>query len=67
MYNWNIDTTELKKDSRKYTKWKLEQMINFGLNGEKIKEKELRKYWHELDIDLARRKVLVFWLWHKQS
>lgn len=62
MYNWNIDTKELKKNPRKYAKWRLEQLINYGLNGEKIKEKELIKYWDELNIDPNRRKVLALWL-----
>ena len=43
MYNWNIDTKELRKDPQKYAKWRLEQLINYGLNGEKIDEKLLKK------------------------
>lgn len=58
MKNWSIDTTELKKDPKKYLIWKLEQMINFGLDeGEKIDEKELREHFEELNIDPDRRKL----------
>jgi len=63
MYNWNTDTTELKKDKEKYTIWRLEQLINFGLNGEKIKVNLLKKYWDRLHLDPRRRRVLEFWIW----
>ena len=55
-----------KKDPEKYTIWKLEQLINYGLNGEKIEEKDLRKYWHKINIDPKRRDLLAFWLWPTQ-
>lgn len=67
MYNWNTNTSALKKDPEKYTIWKLEQLINYGLNGEKINEKDLKKYWNKLTLDQKRRRVLSFWLWPKQS
>lgn len=67
MYNWSTDTSSLKKDPEKYAIWKLEQMINFGLNGERLDEKQLLKFWHKLNIDKKRRKLLTFWLWPKQS
>src|SRR5260221_402194 len=38
MYNWNTDITQLKKDPEQYAIWKLEQLINYGLDGEKIKQ-----------------------------
>ena len=62
MYNWNIDTTKLKKNSEKYAIWKLEQSINFGLNGEKLKINNLKKYWLKLTIDPQRRKLFEMWL-----
>lgn len=67
MHNWNTDITELKKDHKKYAIWKLEQLINFGLDGERIEKKELVKYWDKIHIDSQKRKVLAFWLWQKQS
>lgn len=63
MYNWNTDTTELKKDKEKYAIWKLEQLINFGLNGQKIQIKLLKKYWDKLHLDPRRRQVLENWIW----
>lgn len=67
MYNWNIDITELKKDPEKYAIWKLEQMINYGLCGEKLDANLLKKYWNSLNIDPQKRKTLLFLLWNKQS
>lgn len=67
MYNWSTDTKALKKDPEKYIIWKLEQMINFGLNGKKLDKKQLVKYWDKLEIDTKRKKLLTFWLWPTQS
>lgn len=58
MYNWSTDETQLKKDPEKYAIWKLEQLVNFGLNDEKISEADLRHYWNRLTIDPTRRKFL---------
>ena len=66
MYNWSVDTTELKKDRKKYTIWRLEQMVNFGLGGKKIKRKELKKYWNMLFLDPDKKKYLKMLLWPKQ-
>ena len=63
MYNWSVDEKAFKEaDPEGYEKWRLEQMINFGLNGEKISEIELRKHWDELHLDPSRRKYLAFLL-----
>lgn len=58
MYNWSTDEKKLKKDPKKYAIWKLEQMANFGLGGEKIKKTELEKYLPKINIDPARRRFL---------
>ncbi len=63
MYNWNIDTTKLKKNPDEYAKFILEQRINFGLNGKKLSLKNLKKYWNELDIDLAKKNYLQKIIW----
>ena len=58
MYNWSIDEKQLKTKPEQYAIWKLEQLINFGLNGEKIVEVDLRQYWDKLTLDPARKKFL---------
>ncbi|MEK7570799.1 MAG: hypothetical protein AAB553_00860 [Patescibacteria group bacterium] len=67
MYNWSTDTTALQQDPKKYTIWKLEQLINYGLDGEKLDKKLVVKYWDDLRLDPQKKKVLAFWLWHKQE
>lgn len=67
MFNWSTDTTELKKYPEKYAIWRLEQLINYGLDGEKLDKKQLIKYWDKLRIDPHYKKYLEFLLWPKQS
>ena len=66
MYNWAIAEKELKKDTEKYTIWRLEQMVNFGLNNEKISARQLKKYWTKLDLDPRKKEYLAFLLWPSQ-
>jgi len=58
MNNWSTDTKKLSKYPEKYAIWKLEQLINFGLNGQKLNFVELRKYFSKLNIDPRKRKYL---------
>lgn len=67
MHNWSTDTTELKKDKKRYAVWRLEQMVNFGLEGKKINRAELKKYWKILCLDNNKKKYLTLLLWPKQS
>ena len=67
MYNWSVDEKHLKKYPEKYKIWKLEQMINWGLGGEKISEVLLRRYWHKLFLDPVKKKYLSFLLWQLSS
>lgn len=60
--NWSVDLNIIKKYPAKYKVWKLEQMINFGLDGEKLKSSDLKKYLTELSIDPIKRKYLNFLL-----
>lgn len=67
MYNWSTNIKELAKYPEKYAIWKLEQLINYGLDGEKLKQSELKRYWNQLNIDPLYKKYLHFLLWSKQS
>jgi hypothetical protein len=58
MYNWSVDEAKLKKNKEKHAIWKLEQMVNFGLGGKKLKREDLQKYWDKLHIDPARKRFL---------
>ncbi|MEX0896017.1 MAG: hypothetical protein WDZ94_03690 [Patescibacteria group bacterium] len=63
MYNWNTDTTRLKKNSAKYDQFVLEQQINFGLNNTKLSLEKLKANWDKLDIDAAKRNYLKSIVW----
>ena len=69
MYNWShIDEEEMKrKNPENYRRWRLIQMINFDLQGEKLDKKEVKKLWPEIkdEIDPYRRRVIEFLLWGK--
>lgn len=58
MYNWSVNEEELKKYPQQYKRWRLEQLINFGLNGEKISAVELKEHLPHLHIDPWRRRFL---------
>ncbi len=66
MKNWSVDTAELKKDKEKYAIWRLEQMVNFGLDGKKINSRDLKKYWRKLYLDPKKKKFLAKLLWPKR-
>lgn len=64
MYNWSVDEKQFKKeDPEGYKIWRLEQMINWGLGGEKLDESLVRKYWHRLFLDPVKRQYIFFLLW----
>lgn len=62
MYNWSVNEEELKKHPQQYKRWQLEQLINFGLDGEKIPAAELQEHLPHLHIDPWRRKFLALLL-----
>ncbi|MBI5701457.1 hypothetical protein HZC34_06425 [Candidatus Saganbacteria bacterium] len=62
MYNWSVDVKKLKKYPEKYAIWRLEQLINYGLSGEKLDQKELEANIGKLHIDPLKKKYLGFLL-----
>lgn len=70
MYNWShIDEEAMKRENpEKYRLWRLVQMINYDLQGEKLDRKEVMDLWPEIneDIDPYRRRVMEFLLWGKR-
>ena len=65
MYNWSTNTSKLKQNPQKYAIWKLENLINFGLNGQKINRKQLIKHLPSLNIDPPKKRFLDFLLTSK--
>jgi len=60
MRNWSTDTKLLSKFPEKYTIWKLEQLVNFGLGKARLSRAKLKKYLSRLDIDPQKKKYLEF-------
>ena len=67
MYNWSVDIAQLKKDPEQFAIWRLEQMINFGTEGEKLSAHDLEYYWPQLSLDPDKKNFLAFLLWGKKS
>lgn len=67
MYNWSVDLKKMPQNSPQAVIWRLQQTINFGLNGERLNKSLIRKYWKKLRIDPARKKFLRFLLWPERS
>ncbi len=62
MKNWAVDEKKLKLYPEQHEIWHLEQLINYGLDGEKLERKELLRYFGKLTIDPQKRKYLKFLL-----
>ena len=53
MYNWSTDEKRFKKKNpQKYQLWRLEQLINYGLDGEKLDREEVKKAWPSIKGNL---------------
>lgn len=68
MLNWNVDEKRFKKeDPDGYRLWKLEQLINYGLDGEKIDREEVKEAWPKIkeNIDPFKRRFIEYILWGK--
>lgn len=68
MHNWSVDEKAFKKrDAEGYKIWRLQQLINYGLDGERLSRKEVKRYWKRLYLDPATKKYLEFLLWPKKE
>lgn len=57
--HWSVDENLIKKDSKQYAIWKLEERINNGVGEQKINKVDLITYWKEIVIDSWKRKALA--------
>lgn len=67
MYNWSIDLKKLGNTSEEAKIWRLEQIINFGLNGQKLDKATVKRFWQKLRLDPQRKQFLKILLWPKRS
>ena len=68
MYNWSVDEENFKKKHPKeYKLWRLEQLINYGLDGEKLDREEVKKAWSKIkdNLDPYKKRAIEFLLWGK--
>ena len=68
MINWSTDEEKFKKKHpQEYKVWHLTQLINYGLDGEKIKLAEIKELWHQIKnrLDPYRARVLEYLIWGK--
>jgi len=66
MINWNINEDKFKKENPKeYKLWRLQQLINYGLDGAKLDREEVKKAWPQIkeQLDPYKRRVMEFLLW----
>jgi hypothetical protein len=68
MYNWSTDEEKFKKENpEKYRLWRLEQLINYGLDGDKLDRAEVKKAWPNIknNLDPYKKRALEYLLWGK--
>ena len=68
MHNWSVDEKAFKKaDPQGYRLWRLEQLINYGLDGEKLDEEEVKKAWPKIkdQLDPYKKRAVEYLLWGK--
>jgi hypothetical protein len=57
-----------KKNPKEYKLWRLTQLINYGLDGEKLDRKEVKAAWPKIKdrLDPNTKVYLEYVLWGKQ-
>jgi hypothetical protein len=59
MYNWNTVESTIAQDPKRHEQWRLEQAINYGLNGDRIDASTLRTHWDSLTLDPDRKRFMA--------
>ena len=68
MYNWSVDEARFKKENPKeYKLWRLTQLINYGLDGEKLDRQEVIAAWPKIkgNLDPYKKRCLEYLIWGK--
>jgi len=66
MINWSTDEVKFKKENPKeYHLWRLVQLINYGLDGEKLNKKEVKAAWPKIKdrLDPYAARAIEYLLW----
>ena len=67
MINWSTDEESFKKnDPKGFEIWRQTQLINYGLDGEKLDKKMLKLNWSKIKerLDPQKATYLEFLLWN---
>lgn len=70
MINWSTDEKKFKKENPKeYKLWRITQLINYGLDGEKLILSEVKNSWNYIKnkIDESSKNYLQFLIWGNQQ
>jgi len=70
MVNWSTDEKKFKKSNPKeYKLWRITQLINYGLDGEKLVLSEVKKSWNYIKnkIDEPSKNYLQYLIWAQQQ
>ena len=70
MYNWSTDEKRFKKENPKaYKLWRLTQLINYGLDGEKLDREEVKAAWPKIKdrLDPYLKNYIEFLVWYKKQ
>lgn len=63
---WDYGKTEYDKQAKNDPVWHLERLINYGLNGEKLKKDDLIRHFKDLKISDDKRAFFELILWNKR-
>ena len=66
MVNWSTDEVKFKKKNpREYKLWRITQLINYGLDGEKLVLSEVKNSWEYIKskIDEPTKNYLQYLIW----
>ncbi len=68
MYNWSTDEKKLKKENPEgYRIWRITQLINYGLEDEKLDRREIEGLWPKIKdkLDPYKARAIEYLLWGK--
>lgn len=68
MWNWSTDEKKFKKENPEgYRLWRLTQLINYGLEGEKLDKKEVIAAWPKIEdrLEPNTKTYMEYLIWGK--
>lgn len=69
MFNWSTDEKKFRKESpEQYKLWRMIQLVNYGLDREKLDKEEIKKAWPKIKkrLDPYKKRLMEYYLWGKR-